>query len=283
MVIVAAALAWFGAGCSSTAEADHRASNPTRLRRSGDAGRRDGHRGANRRRATARLTTSYTYGWNGGDVAADRRERLDGPRVVQPHHDLSAAPSRPRRKSCTPALPACGDVTRIDAGDIVRDLANPDVLQAMAMATAPLYGLDQRPIDGADVPGIARRRPRIPRGCRLRHRRVLPRPRPGRHRAPGGRSESAGSTTARRSELRLTESAVTTRLGRGASMHTRAGAVRHSATRRTLRGGERERARGEICAADLAGRQARARWHGRCLLIRAPTHRRVRTPIRRHR
>jgi hypothetical protein len=47
-----------------------------------------------------------------------------------------------------PALPACGDATQIDVSDILRDLADPDVVLAMAMATPPLYGFDQRPVDG---------------------------------------------------------------------------------------------------------------------------------------
>jgi hypothetical protein len=47
-----------------------------------------------------------------------------------------------------PAFPACGDPALIDISDIVRHLSDPDVVQAMAMATPPLYGQDERPGDG---------------------------------------------------------------------------------------------------------------------------------------
>ena len=46
----------------------------------------------------------------------------------------------PENGSCTPALPACGDAARIDIGDIVAAIADPDVQQALAQPTAPDYG-----------------------------------------------------------------------------------------------------------------------------------------------
>ena len=52
--------------------------------------------------------------------------------------------------SCAPAMPPCGAEDIITAYDIeVHDLTNADVRAALAEASAPLFGYDQRPTDGA--------------------------------------------------------------------------------------------------------------------------------------
>jgi hypothetical protein len=42
--------------------------------------------------------------------------------------------------SCSPAMPACRDSTRVDVSDVEAAIAHPDVQAALAMATRPIYG-----------------------------------------------------------------------------------------------------------------------------------------------
>jgi hypothetical protein len=44
------------------------------------------------------------------------------------------------RASCDPAMPSCGDPTRVDSQDVELALNHPDVEAALAMTTVPFYG-----------------------------------------------------------------------------------------------------------------------------------------------
>jgi hypothetical protein len=50
--------------------------------------------------------------------------------------------------SCAPAIPPCTGGDPVSACDIAQDLADPVVQAALAQATLPFYGRDDRPTDG---------------------------------------------------------------------------------------------------------------------------------------
>ena len=52
-------------------------------------------------------------------------------------------------RSCSPALPACAAPSVVSLSTIVSDLAAADVQASFALTSTPLYGVDQRPVDGA--------------------------------------------------------------------------------------------------------------------------------------
>ncbi len=145
MVIVAIALAWLGSGCRSTAMMPplHDASSDAADASTGPSDSGDAPT------ADCDLPALYTFGYNGGDVAFTDESTLTPPASYRRTREHLGVPEPPPPLSCMPALPACGDTGQIDVSDIVRDFADPDVVQAMAMVTPPLYGLDQRPVDGA--------------------------------------------------------------------------------------------------------------------------------------
>jgi len=90
--------------------------------------------------------TTYTYGFEGGDAVYRDQATLSPPAG----YTLMRATSTPDTASgpCSPALPACQDPTKIDPSDIMRDLLQADVQAALATATPPIYGRDDRPLDG---------------------------------------------------------------------------------------------------------------------------------------
>lgn len=156
MVVLAAALAWLGSGCSSTvissstedAASDAGGPLPDAARPQSDVADTSSTP-TDAANTDCALGTSYTYGWNGGFVAFNAETALTPPASYRHSRTYVGIPDPPAPQSCMPALPACGDATLIDMADVIRDLADPDVVQAMAMTTPPLYGLDQRPVDGA--------------------------------------------------------------------------------------------------------------------------------------
>jgi hypothetical protein len=137
MVIVAAALAWLSAGCSSMTNGPGDASAP----QVDTAAPADGP-------LICAFDATYTYGPDGGLVASNVLSTLTPPASYRHTTTFLAIADPPPPLSCMPALPACGDSARVDASDIARDFADPDVARAMAMSTPPLYGLDSRPTDG---------------------------------------------------------------------------------------------------------------------------------------
>lgn len=152
MIIVAAALAWLGAGCSSstiTAASDAAIDSSARqydtapdTAAPADAAITDGGQ------LICAFDATYAYGLNGGLVASTVQSMLTPPASYQHTTTFVRVADPPGPLSCTPALPACGDPARLDVSDIARDLADPDVVHALAMSAPPLYGLDSRPTDG---------------------------------------------------------------------------------------------------------------------------------------
>jgi hypothetical protein len=93
------------------------------------------------------LDASYRYGETGGHVAYEDQVTLAPAASYQ--HTRRPVGTDPATLSCSPALPACNTATAIDVSDVMRDIADPDVQKALAMATPPLYGRDTRPVDGS--------------------------------------------------------------------------------------------------------------------------------------
>lgn len=91
--------------------------------------------------------TTYRFGQTGGHVAYEDQVTLTPPASYQ--HSRTPINTDPPTLSCAPALPACNTATAIDVSDVMRDIADPDVQKALAMATPPLYGRDTRPSDGS--------------------------------------------------------------------------------------------------------------------------------------
>jgi hypothetical protein len=89
--------------------------------------------------------TTYRYGDGGGHVIYEDRTTLTPPSSYQ--RTRNPVQTDPPSYACSPALPACNSAA-IDVSDVMRDLADADVQKALAMATPPIYGRDQRPVDG---------------------------------------------------------------------------------------------------------------------------------------
>jgi hypothetical protein len=93
------------------------------------------------------LGDTYRFGDNGGFRGSVPESTLTPPASYRHTSTPVSLPEAPVL-SCAPALPACGAATLVDVSDIMRDLADPDVVQALSQTTPPLYGYDQRPVDG---------------------------------------------------------------------------------------------------------------------------------------
>ena len=87
----------------------------------------------------------YRFGMTGGRVIYEDRVTLTPPASYL--HARVPVATDPISLSCAPPLPAC-DAAAIDVSDVMRDVADPDVQKALALATPPLYGTDPRPVDG---------------------------------------------------------------------------------------------------------------------------------------
>jgi hypothetical protein len=95
------------------------------------------------------FSTSYDYGPIGGFVAWTSRSYLS-PGNQYRHVRAPVRGSGSTETSCAPAMPPCGAQDIITAYDIeVHDLTSADVRAALAEAPPPLFGYDQRPVDGS--------------------------------------------------------------------------------------------------------------------------------------
>jgi hypothetical protein len=93
------------------------------------------------------LPGTYTFGSTGGLVAFSDEATISPPdhyHHVRTRYRVDGSPTA----ECSPSFPACGAKDVITVLDITRDLADPDVQAAFAKASTPVYGLDQRPVDG---------------------------------------------------------------------------------------------------------------------------------------
>jgi hypothetical protein len=97
--------------------------------------------------ASCDFSTSYDYGQVGGFVAWSARSYLSpGNRYRYVRSPVRGAGPE---TSCAPSLPTCGALDVITAYDIeAHDLMNAEVRAALAEASPPLFGYDQRPVDG---------------------------------------------------------------------------------------------------------------------------------------
>jgi hypothetical protein len=93
------------------------------------------------------FAAKYEYGQIGGFVAYTERSYLSPGNAYR--HQRTPVRSDMPFISCAPAMPMCGAADVITAYDVeVHDLRHPDVQAALARAKPPLYGRDQRPVDG---------------------------------------------------------------------------------------------------------------------------------------
>ena len=96
------------------------------------------------------LDATYTFGPNGGFVAYVDTATLTPPGVysyVRTQAGSGLVAPTPQL-FCAPALPACRSSNAIDVSDIMGDLSDANVQDALAAKTPPIYGNDARPVDG---------------------------------------------------------------------------------------------------------------------------------------
>jgi hypothetical protein len=133
-------------GCSSStpiATSDATTSDATDA---GDAARTSDATDANSGACT--LGDTYVFGQDGGLVAFSDESTLSPPAHYARKRTSFRGADGGATMECAPALPACGANDVISVLDLTRDLANADVVAAFALATAPVYGRDSRPVDG---------------------------------------------------------------------------------------------------------------------------------------
>jgi len=93
------------------------------------------------------LTSMLAFGSNGGKVSYQDSFTLDtaGQLTVTRIYNNSMGILR----TCSPTLPACGASGIVSISTIAQDLTDADVQFAFGLTTSHVYGVDQRPVDGA--------------------------------------------------------------------------------------------------------------------------------------
>jgi hypothetical protein len=98
------------------------------------------------------LPTEVTFGATGGMVTYEDQYRLDptsGLTITRNYNGRGASSMDGATvRSCTPTMPACGASSVVSVSTIVSDLAAADVRSAFALGTTPIFGMDERPVDG---------------------------------------------------------------------------------------------------------------------------------------
>jgi hypothetical protein len=94
------------------------------------------------------VSDTYAFGQTGGLVASSDESTLSPPAHYVRTRTTFRGADGPTTMTCAPALPTCGANDVISLLDITRDLADADVVAAFALTTAPVYGVDSRPVDG---------------------------------------------------------------------------------------------------------------------------------------
>jgi hypothetical protein len=98
--------------------------------------------------APCSLDASYTFGWDGGFVAAREESLLTPPSTYTFTRTTFSTPASV--VSCTNQLPRCGAASDLyTTADVLQALAAPDVAAALAQPAPLVYGRDDRPVDGA--------------------------------------------------------------------------------------------------------------------------------------
>ena len=96
------------------------------------------------------LQAALSFGYDGGLVAYRDGYTLDstaGMTITRSY--VRGLRDGSGMSTCSPPLPACGAAGVVSLSTIVADLAATDVQAAFSQATTPLFGVDQRPVDGA--------------------------------------------------------------------------------------------------------------------------------------
>jgi hypothetical protein len=97
---------------------------------------------------TCGMETVLAFGPTGGETSYDQTYELSPVRTFVATRVTRGVPET--RTTCTTQVPECDteDVLVTDIGDIASLLRRPDVEAAFAEGAPPLYGLDDRPVDG---------------------------------------------------------------------------------------------------------------------------------------
>jgi hypothetical protein len=95
------------------------------------------------------LPSALTFGSNGGKVSFQDSFALDTAGHMTVTRNYYSSMDGPSVRTCSPALPACGSSGAIDVSTIAQDLTDADVQFAFGLSTSHVYGVDQRPSDGA--------------------------------------------------------------------------------------------------------------------------------------
>lgn len=89
------------------------------------------------------FAATYTVATDGFFAQHRDRAVLSPPLEYRHRYGIPSADGGPNLE-CAPALPTCSDQGPVSACSISQDLADPDVQQALAQATAPFFGCDCR-------------------------------------------------------------------------------------------------------------------------------------------
>jgi hypothetical protein len=96
------------------------------------------------------LPTAVAFGSSGGLVAYQDQYNLSpSTGLTVTRNYMRGLADGATVRTCAPKLPVCGAPAVVSVSTIVADLAAADVQAAFALTTTPIYGVDQRPVDGA--------------------------------------------------------------------------------------------------------------------------------------
>jgi len=96
------------------------------------------------------LPTAVSFGSDGGLVAYQDQYNLNpSTGMTLTRNYMRGLADGATVRACAPKLPVCGAPAVVSVSTIVADLAAADVQAAFALTTTPIYGVDQRPVDGA--------------------------------------------------------------------------------------------------------------------------------------
>jgi hypothetical protein len=95
------------------------------------------------------LTSGLTFGSNGGRVSSQDSFVLDTVGHLTVTRTYYGSMDGPSARTCSPTLPACGASGAVSISTIAQDLADADVQFAFGLTLSHVYGVDNRPSDGA--------------------------------------------------------------------------------------------------------------------------------------
>jgi hypothetical protein len=95
------------------------------------------------------LSSALTFGSNGGKVSSQDSFALDTAGRLTVTRDHFSSMDGPSVRTCSPTLPACGASGAISISTIAQDLTDADVQFAFGLTLSHVYGVDNRPSDGA--------------------------------------------------------------------------------------------------------------------------------------